>query len=268
MKPKAERLQQLTFTGPQIVALSERFSVPESMGVQILSLDRPVREKVNGQLAGILSLSNVIENQQDYFPHSNIESLPGFISKEITAGLNSDKPADEKVEDVYNFTLALSRFGTACQRIREINKRKPALKRYDHYADYFNRGGQALSALQSALNRHAISFSFQNEFRLLNSELLNRISDQAINTINQAYQGQETDTDLLRQSGDALHRAITLNEKIAYDFTNDAPVRTGAREMAIRQNLALVKNDLLGYHSDSPYKTATDTAWHINHQIG
>lgn len=203
-------------------------------------------------------------------PSGLVDSMGTHTARKLgSILLDPGRDPQVNTKKALGFLRAQSMLGRAHRQMGELAcSADLSLSQYDQMARLVRRVAYAQNALEGVVGGSEVWGKIKNEISSAQVELFGKSAPEAVGIVEDAFGGKQVDKKKLRQAGNLLHHYAQLNEQRA-----GSPYFLGtlqgkaAKEAALTVHMALVKNDLLGYHGDDPVKTAEDTVWHARRAI-
>lgn len=213
------------------------------------------------ELSQIDILSRNLDQHQ--YPSPLQEQIPLLVKDHVEQVLlREDGKPEENLHAAGKYMRALSLFRLSFDRLSEWKVQQiKDISEYKKYERTLRRLNQAWNIVNSPLDS-TLKRNVEDHITLAESDLYNHLAEPAMIIINNAFSGQNIDEETLHTAGTIVHQSSLLNEQVASTIFTSDERRNQSREAGIKQHLVLIKNDLLGYHGDSPLDTAVDTVWH------
>lgn len=195
-------------------------------------------------------------------PPSLRADLPERMEQRLYTLLNNkDEEREKNAESAVDFVQALVETGTHYSRLQEISNAESNINQYGDVTTAMKAISEAVPRVMPALERNQ-SRDVQNELKATYATALNHLAASALEAVDSAFAGNMIEEGHLRTAGHILHQAADLNGHVATNTWFSHEQRDVARNTSIQQHMALMRNDLLGYHRDGLMETAQDAVWH------
>lgn len=219
---------------------------------------------IQPQMITPLSIIDAVGGKLDTFtlPLSSNSELKELFQKHVQKLLNKngEKP-EESVKKACEFAKGIARLSSYYSRLLS-GYDDPDIDQFPDCTDLIGKIHQTLKIVTPGFEYSSYQWNTERQTTFTEAEVLNRFADKTKPVIEKNFSGEESDQSLTHTAGDIFHYAVALNEVLNEKYLSIGEEKNYTRKRIIEQHLALMKNDLSGYHGDSPMETAQDTAWH------
>lgn len=224
-------------------------------------LSPDLQHQIARPLYQMLTLSEKLD--QVALPPRLREQLPTLLNQALPRILQTEgKPPLVNVETARDLLRAIVTLGREYGRFTTwVDGPSPTIADYDRRLAAFGKSHAAFAIIEPYIDS-IYRRSVQMEIMQAQAAALNQFTAPAQVVIEAAFSGKRTKQKRLQNAGNVLHHAAGLNEQLLSTYILPAAEEIAVKQAAIEQHLLLIKNDLVGFHGDSPMETARDTVWH------